>query len=213
MPLWLFKYSTILSSISFPATLIELLATIPPSEITATSVVPPPMSTIIFPIGSFTFIPAPIAAAIGSWIKYTSLAFACKKASSMALLSTSVIPDGTPTTTLGFPALYFWQTFLSIFLSIKPVAVKSAITPSCIGLTALIFSGVLPSISLASLPVATISPVTLSKATTDGSLKTIPFPFKAIKIFAVPRSIPISFELKFNKSRFIAKNSFLVCFI
>ena len=131
----------------------------------------------------------------------------------MALLSTSVIPDGTPTTTLGFPALYFWQTFLSIFLSIKPVAVKSAITPSCIGLTALIFSGVLPSISLASLPVATISPVTLSKATTDGSLKTIPFPFKAIKIFAVPSSIPISFELKFNKSRFIAKNSFLVCFI
>ena len=38
----------------------------PPSEITATSLVPPPMSTIIEPVGSPTGRPAPIAAAIGS---------------------------------------------------------------------------------------------------------------------------------------------------
>ncbi|CAB4600798.1 unannotated protein [freshwater metagenome] len=46
----------------------DLEVTIPPSEITATSVVPPPISTIIEPIGSCIGSPAPIAAAIGSSI-------------------------------------------------------------------------------------------------------------------------------------------------
>ena len=91
---------------SSPAVLNELLTTIPPKEITATSVVPPPISTIILPVGSATSRFAPIAAAIGSSIKYTSFAPACNTASSTALSSTSVMPDGTPTTTLGLPALY-----------------------------------------------------------------------------------------------------------
>ena len=38
----------------------------PPSEIIATSVVPPPMSTTMLPVGSLTGSPAPMAAAIGS---------------------------------------------------------------------------------------------------------------------------------------------------
>ena len=38
----------------------------PASEMSATSVVPPPMSTIMLPAGSVTGIPTPIAAAIGS---------------------------------------------------------------------------------------------------------------------------------------------------
>jgi hypothetical protein len=42
----------------------------PPSEMTATSVVPPPMSTIMLPVGSATGSPAPMAAAIGSSIRY-----------------------------------------------------------------------------------------------------------------------------------------------
>ena len=41
----------------------------PPREMTATSLVPPPMSTIMFPVGSATGSPAPIAAAIGSSIR------------------------------------------------------------------------------------------------------------------------------------------------
>ena len=57
---------------SSPATLMELLATIPPREITATSVVPPPISTIILPLGSEIIMFAPIAAAIGSSSKKTS---------------------------------------------------------------------------------------------------------------------------------------------
>ena len=43
----------------------------PPSDSTATSVVPPPMSTTIEPVGSVTGRPAPIAAAIGSSIRNT----------------------------------------------------------------------------------------------------------------------------------------------
>ena len=41
----------------------------PESEITATSVVPPPMSTIMLPPGSWMGSPAPMAAAIGSSIR------------------------------------------------------------------------------------------------------------------------------------------------
>lgn len=62
------------SSISSPATRMDLASTIPPREMTATSVVPPPMSTIMFPAGSETGRLAPIAAAIGSSNRYASLA-------------------------------------------------------------------------------------------------------------------------------------------
>ena len=41
----------------------------PPSEITPTSVVPPPMSTTMEPDGSDTGRPAPMAAAMGSSIR------------------------------------------------------------------------------------------------------------------------------------------------
>ena len=40
--------------------------TMPPSEMTATSVVPPPISTTMDPVGSVTGRSAPIAAAMGS---------------------------------------------------------------------------------------------------------------------------------------------------
>ena len=51
---------------SSPAVRIDWLVTMPPRLITATSVVPPPMSTIMLPVASWTGSPAPIAAAIGS---------------------------------------------------------------------------------------------------------------------------------------------------
>ena len=46
----------------------ERLETIPPNEMVATSVVPPPISTTILPVGSITGKPAPMAAANGSSI-------------------------------------------------------------------------------------------------------------------------------------------------
>ena len=95
-------YLTIASSKSSPATLIEELTTIPFKEITATSVVPPPISTIIFPHGLEISTPAPIAAAMGSSMIATSLAPARYAASSTAFFSTSVIPLGTQILILGF---------------------------------------------------------------------------------------------------------------
>src|SRR3546814_13749067 len=73
----------------------------PRSESTATSVVPPPMSTTIDPIGSVTGIPAPIAAAIGSSISYTWLAPAFDAASRIARRPPEVEPDGTQITISG----------------------------------------------------------------------------------------------------------------
>ena len=52
-----------------PAILTDLSQTIPPKAITAISVVPPPISTIIFPLGCIISRPIPIDAAIGSCIK------------------------------------------------------------------------------------------------------------------------------------------------
>ena len=83
-------YLTIYSSNLSPAILSDVLTTDPPSEITAISVVPPPISTTILPHGLAISIPAPIAAAIGSSIKYTFLAPACVAASITAFFSTSV---------------------------------------------------------------------------------------------------------------------------
>ena len=56
------------------------------------------------------------------------------------------------------------------------------------------FPGVLPNIVLASSPTAKTDffPLLSTTATTDGSLSTTPCPFKTTKVFAVPRSIAIS---------------------
>ena len=156
------------------------------------------MSTIIFPFGVATSKPAPIAAAIGSSIKNTSFAPAVIIVSSTARSSTSVIPDGTPTTTLGFPILYLLQTRPTIFFNNICVALKSAITPSCKGLIAFIDFGVLPNICFASCPVARRLSVSSSIDTTAGSFNTIPLPFIVTNMFAVPKSIPISFPFRLN---------------
>ena len=147
----------------------------PPSEITATSLVPPPMSTTIEPVGSPTGSPAPIAAAIGSSIRYAWRAPAARQASSTARFSTPVTPEGTQTTTRGW-AKRFWCTCWMKWRSISSVTSKSAITPSLSGRIAGIVPGVRPSIRLASMPTACTSPVRESMATTDGSESTIPRP-------------------------------------
>ena len=99
------------SSISSPATLIAFLVTTPLREITATSVVPPPISTMMFPTGLLMSRPIPIAAATGSSTKNTSLAACFSPESLTALLSTSVTPEGTHMTILGLVSLFKF-TFL-----------------------------------------------------------------------------------------------------
>ena len=88
-------------SSSSPATRIDWAVTMPPSEITATSVVPPPMSTTMLPVASWTGSPEPIAAAMGSSMMCTWRAPAWVDASMTARRSTPVMPEGTQTTTRG----------------------------------------------------------------------------------------------------------------
>ena len=144
-------YAAMDESNSSPATLTERDVTMPPSDITATSDVPPPMSTIMEPVGSATGRPAPIAAAIGSSMMFTRFAFAFSAASLTARLSTAVTPDGMQMITLAFvpgkePFSALWMNSWSIVV----VTSKSAITPSFRGRTATIEPGVLPITSLAS---------------------------------------------------------------
>ncbi len=119
--------------------------TIPLSEITATSEVPPPMSSTIEPRASSTGMPAPIAAAMGSSIRYTSRAPAPAADSLMARRSTCVEPQGTQISTRGLgrkkrPSCTLWMKCWSIF----SVTVKSAITPSFSGRMAVMLPGVRP---------------------------------------------------------------------
>src|SRR5713101_23575 len=88
----------------------------------------------------------------------------------------------------------FWMKYVSIF----SVTLKSAMTPSFIGLMATTFPGVRPSISLASRPTATTSPLDLLIATIEGSLTTMPLPCAKTSVFAVPRSMARSEENRLN---------------
>ncbi|MOA30962.1 hypothetical protein D3C78_1520880 [compost metagenome] len=127
----------------------------PPSEMTATSVVPPPMSTTMEPLASDTARPAPMAAAMGSSIRKTWDAPAPKADSRMARRSTWVDPQGTQTMIRGLGAsMLRGCTMRMNCLSICSVTVKSAITPSFMGRMASILPGTRPSICLASWPTA-----------------------------------------------------------
>ena len=76
-------------------------ATMPPREIIAVSDVPPPMSTTMFPSGSWMGSPAPMAAAMGWATSWASVAPAWRAASFTARRSTSVMADGTHSSTRG----------------------------------------------------------------------------------------------------------------
>ena len=82
-------------SILSPAVRTDFEMTKPPSEMTPISVVPPPISTTRLPFGSLTGSPAPIAAAIGSSINFTTRAPAISALSFTAFFSTCVRPKGT----------------------------------------------------------------------------------------------------------------------
>ena len=167
----------------------------PPRLRTATSVVPPPMSTIRLPDGSLTGRPAPIAAAMGSSIRRAQRAPALRAASRTARFSTSVTPDGMPSSIRGrgMRPTRSWTRFTK-YLIICSVTSKSLMTPSRRGRIAMMLAGVRPTIRLASAPMARTRRVLASMATTDGSLITIPRLRTWTSVLAVPRSIPMSRE-------------------
>src|SRR5246127_719821 len=87
------------------------------------------------------------------------------------------------------------------YVSIFSVTLKSAMTPSFIGLMATMLPGVRPSISLASLPTASTSLVFLFIATIEGSLTTMPLPRAYTRVLAVPKSMARSLEKMLNSDR------------
>ena len=151
----------------------------PPSESTATSVVPPPTSTTIEPVASVTGRFAPMAAAIGSSIRNTRRAPALSAASWIARRSTAVAPEGTQMTICGLAKLRRLCTLRMKCLIISCATSKSAMTPSRSGRIASMFPGVRPSIRLASSPTASFCflPLRLMKATIEGSSRTMPCDF------------------------------------
>ncbi|CRH48054.1 Uncharacterised protein [Chlamydia trachomatis] len=90
-----------------------------------------------------------MAAAIGSSIRITSCAPACKAESSTARFSTPVIPEGTAIRIFGRNILRAGVTRLMRAFSIPSAISKSAMTPSFMGRTATIFRGVFPNIAFA----------------------------------------------------------------
>ena len=116
-------YLTMASSNLSPAILMEVDTTIPPRDITAMSVVPPPISNTMLPLALDISKPAPIADAIGSSISLVVLAPALLAASITALFSTSVTPLGTQTTILGLIIL-----LLPIALSMKYLSIFSVMS-------------------------------------------------------------------------------------
>ena len=147
----------------------------PPSEMTATSVVPPPMSTIMFPVGSATGSPG---ADRGSHrlLDQVGLARAGREG---RLLDCALLDAGDAGRHADDDARWAkrcWCTFWMKWRSISSVTSKSAMTPSFSGRIAEMVPGVRPSIRFASTPTAWTWPVRWSIATTDGSESTIPRP-------------------------------------
>ena len=197
--LWFFLKNWMIALFnSSPAMRMDSSFTMPERAMTAISVVPPPMSTIMLPTAASTSSPTPTAAAMGSATRCTSFAPECSAASRTARFSTSVTPLGTLITMRRLGIQFAW-IFRMNSRNIPSAISKSAITPSRIGRIVRMSRCVLPSICWASCPIATIFFVLRSKATIDGSLRTIPFPFIWIRVLAVPRSMARSAEKNENR--------------
>ncbi len=92
--------------------------------------------------------------------------------------SSSVMPEGTPTTTRGLMRkMRLAVTCFRKWRSIISVTSTSAMTPSFRGRMASMPSGVRPSIRLASRPMPMMRRLPFSTATTEGSFNTMPSPF------------------------------------
>ena len=127
----------------------------PPRLMTATSVVPPPMSTMRLPLGSLMGRPAPMAAAMGSSMRRAQRAPALRAASRTARRSTSVTPDGMPSSMRGRGTSPTRScTRWTKYLIICSVTSKSLMTPSRSGRIGVMLAGVRPTMRLASAPIS-----------------------------------------------------------
>ncbi len=106
-------------------------------------------------MGSAMGRPAPMAAAMGSSMSRAQRAPALRAASRTARFSTSVTPDGMPSSMRGrgMSPTRSW-TRCTKYLIICSVTSKSLMTPSRSGRTAMMLAGVRPTMRLASAPIA-----------------------------------------------------------
>lgn len=157
-----------------PAVLRELEIMMPPWLITATSTVPAPMSTSIPPRALMTFIPAPIAAAMGSSHKSTVEAPASKIASSTARRSDSLAPKGILARILGRRKVEVSSPPSRKVPTRSEACSMLAMVPPRMGLIADMLAGVLPIMRLASAPTASTSFFLFSIEMTEGARRTMP---------------------------------------
>ena len=175
----------------------------------ATSVVPPPMSTIMLAVGSTIGRLAPMPAAIGSSTRYTRRAPARSAESSTARFSTAVMPEGTAMTTRGPNGVCLPCTLRMKYASIASVISKSLITPSLSGRIGGDRTGRAcrafpwpPSPRRCRSCRTTLVP--FFTATTLGSFSTMPSPRTHTSVLHVPRSIPMS---TLNQLRMLSRNT------
>ena len=102
--------------------------------------------------------------------------------------------------------LFDWTLRINSLI-ISSVTSKSAMTPSLRGRMVCISEFSLPTISLASVPTAMIFLVMMFLVTMVGSLRTMPSPLTYMRVFAVPRSMPMSLEK--NRDRKVIQHSSL----
>ncbi len=146
-------------------------------------------------MGSLMGSPAPMAAAMGSSMSRAQRAPALSAASRTARRSTSVTPEGMPSSMRGRGTRPTRScTRCTKYLIICSVTSKSLMTPSRSGRTGVMLAGVRPSIRLAAAPISMTLRVFVSTATMLGSLMTMPRPRTWTSVLAVPRSIPMSRE-------------------
>ena len=146
---------------ALPAFFTLLETDMPPSDSTAISAVPLPMSAINTPCGVVMSMPQPRAAAFGVSIRYTLRAPKVLTALTTARFSTSVSSHGMAVTTRGFEILTV-HTSLSRMSTMSSTKSDCAITPPSSGCAARMPTGVLPIMAYASSPTAKISWVSTS---------------------------------------------------
>ena len=184
-----------------PATRTDCETAMPVMLMSATSLVPPPMSSTRLPRGSCTGMPAPMAAAMGSSTRETERAPDSRAASMTAFFSTWVMPVGMQITMDGLTRRRPEMHLPTKWAIISRVMSKSAMTPSFMGRMAQMFWGVRPRYSLAAAPTASTLRLTASTATTEGSLMKMPCFLVYSSVLAVPRSMAMSWVRNLLKNR------------
>ena len=181
-------HSAMSRSRSSPPTRREDSETMPPSEMTATSVVPAPATATELATGSWMGRPSPMAAAIGASSRCACAAPARRAAWRSARRSIAVAAAGTVRSTRGRenrPMPHRSSTPCSS----RAATSKSVVAPAWIGRKATTWRGVRPTSSSASCPRETTEPLLVSIATTVGSAKMTPAVSVATRVIEVPTSI------------------------